>query len=142
MTDHTSPKSEESIRANAIAKNVTILSQHAEILKTHSKAVEEFQAKWESMDAQAKALLKGCWDCEHRKWEEDQKYKHKRNLILLLSIGGVVWLGLLAVVVRWLEGAISDIGKYGAVVLCVFLVMSLSAPATVVLFFMRNPHDE
>jgi hypothetical protein len=158
MSESTSPESEESIYAKkkacleatpawtkcteAIEENVTALNKHAEMLKTHAKAVDEFQAKWSSLDAQAKTLLKGCWDFDHRKWEEEQHYKHNRNLILWLIGGGLSWLCLLWAAIRCLEGAVSDIGKYGAVVLCVFLVISLSVPATIALFIMKRPRDD
>jgi hypothetical protein len=126
----------------AIEGNVTALNKHAEMLKTHAKAVDEFQAKWSSLDAQAKALLKGCWDFDHRKWEEEQRHKHTLYQITFLVAGGLIWLGLLWAVIRCLEGAVSDIGKYGAVVLCAFLVISLSVPATLALFIMKRPSDD
>lgn len=126
----------------AIRATAEALDQHREALVKHGKAVDDFQGKWSTLDAQAKALLKGCWDFDHRKWEEEQRHKHNRNLILWLIGGGLLWLCLLWAVIRCLEGAVSDIGKYGAVVLCVFLVVSLSVPAAVAIYLMRRSSDD
>lgn len=135
MADSQTTAEKTKEEANALQSKATAMIALAD-------AVKKFQDNWATLEPQAKVQLRECWDFDHRKWEEEQQYKHNRNLIWLLIGGGLIWLLLLWEVIRCLEGAVSDIGKYGAVVLCVFLVISLSMPATIALFIMKRPRDD
>jgi ferric-dicitrate binding protein FerR (iron transport regulator) len=103
-----------------------------------SEALKKFQNNWATLEPQAKAQLRECWDHDHRKAE-------RRQLLwqcVLIMVLGALWLIILAAMIRCLKGAISDIGKYEAVVLCAFLVVSLSVPATLALFLMKKHRDD
>lgn len=116
---------------DSLAANAAALADHQKAILANTKAVEEFQAKWSALDAQAKSLLRECW-------ERKQLFRHHFGIGSL----ALVWLGLLVCAIRWLEAPLSDMGKYGAIVLCVFLVVSISVPASVMFYIMKRSPDE
>jgi ferric-dicitrate binding protein FerR (iron transport regulator) len=117
--------------ADALQRKATATSALAD-------AVKRFEDNWATLEPQAKAQLRECWNHDHQKAERRQLFWH----CFWLGVFGVVWLWTLSALVHCLEGAISDIGQYGAVVLCVFLVISLSVPATLALFIIKRPRDD
>ena len=148
MSDTTStteqPHEQALAEASAVEKRIAALDKHTAALNknegaliSHAKAVETFQVKWKDLDVQAKAQLRECWDLDHRKAERSQSFCHCFGIGVLV----LAWLALLVGAIFCLEAPLSDMGKYGAIVICVFLIASISVPASVVFYVMKRQSE-